>query len=200
MNSEQESSMNLAYNTKVPLSDILTSYTRIALSSVGGGLSGWVQQEVVEKRRWLSTDEFLSGLAMCQILPGPNIIILSVFIGTRLRGVAGAMAALAGLLILPVLIAIGLSSLYLHFENVDLVQKVIRGMSAAAAGITVAMGIRMLRGYVGNWSALLITVATFIASGLLHYRLLYLLAVLTPLSILLQRYRQKKGARKEEAI
>ena len=184
---------------KVPLADIFSSYMKIALSSVGGGLSGWVQQEVVENRRWLTSDEFLSGLAMCQILPGPNQIILSVFIGTRLRGALGALTALAGLMVLPFFIAIGLSALYLRFEHVEEVQKVIRGMSAAAAGMTVAMGFRLLRRYLGNWSALSIMAATFVASGLLHYRLLYILAVLTPLSILLQHYRQKSVKRKEHA-
>ena len=107
---------------RVPLSTIAWSYLVIALSSIGGGLSGWVQQEVVEKRRWVTTDEFLSGLAICQILPGPNQINFAVHIGTRLRGFAGGGAALAGLLIIPMIIAILLAMVYLHYQNIELMQ------------------------------------------------------------------------------
>lgn len=184
---------------QVPLKSIAWSYLVIALSSIGGGLSGWVQQEIVEKRRWVTADEFLSGLALCQILPGPNQINFAVHIGTRLRGFAGAAAALAGLLIIPMIIAILLAMLYLHYQNIELMQRLVHGMAAAAAAVTVAMGVRLLRPYLRRWQALLVMSAAFAGAGLLHFSLIAVLATLVPVSLVLE-YRRCPVSRQGKGL
>jgi chromate transporter len=80
---------------------IFLVFFRIGLLSFGGGLSGWMFREVVLLRHWLDEDEFLSGMALGQILPGANVANLTIFIGQRLRGLAGAAAGLFGLLVGP---------------------------------------------------------------------------------------------------
>jgi len=183
---------------KTPLRSIAWSYLVIALSSIGGGLSGWVQQEIVEKRRWLTTDEFLSGLALCQILPGPNQINFAVHLGTRLRGFAGAAAALSGLLVLPMLIAVFLAMIYLQYQNIGLLQRIVHGMAAAAAAMTLSMGIRLLRPYLRRWQALVVMGGAFIGSGLLHYPLVAILIVLVPVSLVLEYIRVAPVRRQED--
>src|SRR5215471_7633821 len=92
----------------VTLSQIFALFARIGLTSFGGGLSAWIYREVVDKRRRLSEDEFLAGLTLAQILPGPNVINISIYIGQRLRGTVGSATTVLALLLPPMIVAVGL--------------------------------------------------------------------------------------------
>ncbi len=70
-------------------------FARIGLTSFGGGLSGWLLREFVQRRGWLGEEEFLSGLALAQAFPGVNVVNLAIWIGYRLRGTPGALAGAA---------------------------------------------------------------------------------------------------------
>ena len=70
-------------------------FTRIGLTSFGGGLSGWIFREFVQKHRWLTEDEFLSGLAISQTLPGVNVSNMAIWIGYRLVGASAAAIGLS---------------------------------------------------------------------------------------------------------
>src|SRR5215217_829654 len=84
-----------------------------SISAIGfGGVLPWARRLTVERRHWLTAAEFTDLLALCQFLPGPNVINLAVVLGTRYHGAAGAVAALAGILAVPVAIIIGLGALY----------------------------------------------------------------------------------------
>ena len=74
---------------------------QVALSAFGGGLSAWSQRIVVEQRRWMSNEAFLTGLTVARLFPGPNQINMAVYIGALFRGLAGAIASIAGMLIVP---------------------------------------------------------------------------------------------------
>ena len=91
----------------VKLSEIFLVFLRIGAFSFGGGLTGWVYREVVQERRWLAEQDFLSGMAVSQILPGANVTNLSVYIGQKLCGTIGAFIALTGLLVIPFFLVIG---------------------------------------------------------------------------------------------
>ena len=80
--------------------DLFVSFTWLALQGFGGVLA-IVQREMVEKKRWLTPDEFLEDWAVAQVLPGPNVINLALMIGDRYFGLRGAMAAVAGMLAVP---------------------------------------------------------------------------------------------------
>src|SRR4051812_49698862 len=82
------------------LTHLFLSFTWLALQGFGGVLAV-VQREVVEKKQWLTPDEFLEDWAVAQVLPGPNVINLALMIGDRAFGLRGAMAALAGMLAVP---------------------------------------------------------------------------------------------------
>src|SRR3982751_7016842 len=84
---------------------------QIGLLSFGGGLTGWVHREVVVRRAWMTEQDFLSGVALGQILPGTNISNLLVYIGQRLHGGLGAVVALGGLLTGPFFAVIGLATI-----------------------------------------------------------------------------------------
>jgi chromate transporter len=122
-------------------------------------------------------------MTFCRVLPGPVQFNMAVYVGCKLRGFPGALAALAGLLTLPFLIVLTLAILYFQFHKVPEVQSALRGMTAASVGLTLALGIKLAQRYRHRFGAVLFIVAAFVPVALLHFRLLHVLAVLAPLAI-----------------
>lgn len=119
---------------------ILTrTFNRIALASFGGGLSAWSREVIVVERGWMREEEFLSASTICRILPGANQVNMAVFVGTRLHGGAGAVAAVAGLIACPTVLVLLAGALYLHFRDVPGLQHVLAGMASAAVGLTLSV-------------------------------------------------------------
>ncbi|MFN9547506.1 MAG: chromate transporter [Cyanobacteriota bacterium] len=156
---------------------------RVALSSFGGGLSLWSQRILVEERRWLSNDAFLTGLTVARLLPGPNQINLAVYVGASFRGLPGALAALAGMLLVPFSLLMGVGLFYFRGHSLPLVDRVLAGLVAAAAGLALSMGFKLLPAYRKDPVALGLAGLVFVAMDVLHVRLVPLLLVISPLAM-----------------
>ncbi|WP_313169875.1 chromate transporter [Massilia oculi] len=124
------------------LTDLFVSFTLIALQGFGGVLAV-IQQQVVERKRWMSNEEFVEEWSVAQIMPGPNVCNLAMMIGTRHFGLAGAMSALAGILTVPLILVLCLALVYAQFATQPQLQGALRGMAAVAAGLIAATGLRM---------------------------------------------------------
>src|SRR5690242_20992989 len=94
---------------KVSLFELAWTFNHIALASFGGGLSAWSREVLVVEKGWLGEAEFLSAMTMCRILPGANQVNMAVFAGTKMRGMAGAVAAVFGLCAMPLVVVLVLS-------------------------------------------------------------------------------------------
>jgi chromate transporter len=103
-----------------------------------------VQREVVDRKGWLTQEEFIEDWAVAQIMPGPNVVNLSLMIGGRYFGIAGALAALAGLLALPLVLVLGLVILHDRFAASPVVAGALHGMAAVCAGLIGAAGLRLV--------------------------------------------------------
>lgn len=119
------------------------SFTLLALQGFGGVLTV-VQTELVEKKRWLTREEFLDDWAVAQVMPGPNVINLSLIVGGRYFGLKGAMAALAGLLALPLTLVLVLAMIHAQFAQHPGVAGALRGMGAVAVGLIAATALKLL--------------------------------------------------------
>ena len=124
------------------LRDLFVSFTLLALQGFGGVLA-IVQRELVENKRWMTREEFIEDWAVAQIMPGPNVVNLSLMVGGRYFGLKGAMVALAGMLTVPLVIVLMLALLYAQFSNHLGVAGALRGMGTVAAGLIVATGLRL---------------------------------------------------------
>ena len=122
--------------------DLFWSFTWLALQGFGGVLAV-VQRELVEKKRWMTNDEFVEDWAVAQIMPGPNVVNLSIMIGERYFGWRGAVAALAGMLTFPLILVLAVAVVYAQFASQPAVAGALRGMGAVAAGLIAGMGLKL---------------------------------------------------------
>ncbi|PXX48089.1 MULTISPECIES: chromate transporter [Aquitalea] len=173
---------------------LFLGFFSIGLSGFGGVLPQ-AHRMLVQQRRWLSEEEFTELLGLGQILPGPNIVNMSIAIGSRCHGVAGAWLAVAGLMLAPLVIVLSMAVLYDHYQSLPDVQGTLHGLASTAAGLLLAMALRMGTKIERHAVAALLAVLTFIAVGVLRWPLLLVLLVLAPVSVLLAWQRGRTGAR-----
>ena len=164
------------------LPDILRVFTAMGLASFGGGLAGWMHREIVERRRWMSEEGFLAGVALGQVLPGPNSVNLALYIGQQLRGVPGAAMAFTGILGPPFVVILGLALLYGWGTGVAGFAVVLGGVAAAGLANSLATGLRTAR-RIRGLSSWVVVAVTFITIGLLRWPMIAVVAVLIPASI-----------------
>lgn len=126
------------------LADLFISFTLLALQGFGGVLA-IVQRELVEKKKWLTPEEFVEDWAVAQIMPGPNVVNMSIIVGGRHFGLAGAMTALAGMLLLPLLLILAIAIIYAPYAHHPPVVDALRAMGAVAAGLILSTGVKLAR-------------------------------------------------------
>jgi len=122
--------------------ELFLAFNRLALQGFGGVLAV-AQFELVERRGWLTKEAFLADLSVAQVLPGPNIVNLSLMFGDRCFGLRGAVAALGGLLVVPLAIVLALAALYAQFAQWPMVAGALRGMGVVAAALVVATALKL---------------------------------------------------------
>jgi len=154
--------------------DLFLSFNRLALQGFGGVLPV-AQQELVERKRWLTHAEFVDLLSAAQVLPGPNVVNLALMLGDRFFGLRGALAAAAGLMAAPLVIVLALATLYGRFATTPAVAGALRGMGAVAAGLVLATAWRLAGSLRGNVLGLPLcaglALAAFVAMALLRWPL-----------------------------
>jgi chromate transporter len=159
-------------------SDLFWSFSWLALQGFGGVLAV-VQRELVERKQWLTREEFVEDWAVAQILPGPNVVNLSLMLGDRYYGFQGALLAMAGMLLFPLLIVLGLVLLYSGVADQPHIQGALRGMGAVTAGLITATGLKLLpalqRNPLGQGLSWLFVALSFVAIGLLRVPLVWVL-------------------------
>ncbi len=162
--------------------DLFLTFTHLTLYSFGGALF-WSRRMFVERRRWLTEQEFVEMLAISQLLPGANGVNMAVMIGYRLAGFLGAAASLCGFLAAPCAIVVALAVLYRYFGSAPLVRDALAGMSIVAVGLIIAMAAKIakvLQRRALPWGFALVA---FIGVGVMRWPLLAVLGALAPLAI-----------------
>ncbi|CAM8658285.1 ChrA Chromate transport protein ChrA [Comamonadaceae bacterium] len=158
--------------------ELFFAFSVLALQGFGGVLAV-VQRELVDKRKWLTAEEFVEDWAVAQILPGPNVVNLSLMLGDRYFGWRGALTGVAGMLCFPTIVVLMLAALFAGVADVPEVQGALRGMGAVAAGLIAAAGLRLVGALRSNAMGILtcwaLVVATFVAVALMRLPLAWLL-------------------------
>jgi chromate transporter len=166
------------------LAEIFVAFAAIALYGFGGVLA-WSRRMVVDERKWMTPEEFNEAYAVCQFLPGPNVVNFSVVFGSRFRGPVGAVVALFGLMGPPVVIVLLIGALYARFGEIAALQRAFGGMTAAAAGLVIGIVAKMAQPLLRERFGLapLVALAVFFAVGVMRWPIYWVLLVLVPVSI-----------------
>jgi chromate transporter len=163
---------------------LFVTFFSIALSGFGGTLP-FARRTLVERKGWLTPEDFTETLSLCQTLPGPNIVNMSIVVGARACGWRGSVAAALGLVGTPVIIVITLGLLYSRFGGLETVRHALVGLGASASGLIVATAMRMAEPLLRSrpWLAAPFILTGFTAVAILRFPLPYVLIALGPLSI-----------------
>jgi len=167
-------------------------FNRLAMQGFGGVLPV-AQIELVERAGWLTREEFVETLSVAQVLPGPNVCNLALMVGDRFFGWRGALAALGGMMLVPLLIVLVLAAAYDHWAHLPAVAGALRGMGAVAAGLVIAtalkLGAALKTNPLGVPLCLALTGATFAAVALARLPMVWVVLGLGSLAIALAWWR-----------
>jgi chromate transporter len=158
------------------------AFLKVSLYGFGGPIV-WARRILVEERHWLGDLEFAEILSFCQFLPGPNVVSMTVCVGAKFQGVAGALAALAGFVLIPWTVGFAIGIVVLSYVQTALLQGILRGVAAAAAGMIIATGIRLLLAHRHRPVALAVATLAFIGLAAARLPLLVVVLGLVPISI-----------------
>lgn len=163
--------------------ELLISFGTIGLYGFGGVMP-WARWMLVEKKRWITPQEFVDMLSLCQFLPGANIVNLATCVGSHFHGFRGALASFLGLMVAPICIVLGLVILYDAYGHLPAIESGFRGVSSAAAGLILGMGIKIGLPYRKNIRVMAFAATAIVAVVIFKVPLIWVLAFLLPASML----------------
>jgi chromate transporter len=168
------------------LTELFGGFLAVSLSGFGGVLP-WARRMIVERKRWMTNEEFNEDFALSQFLPGPNMVNFSVVFGTRFGGAAGAAVALTGLIGPPIVIVTALAFLYERYGGSEVLGHVLAGIAAAAAGLLIAVIAKMVAPmFIKRWnSGPVVAILAFVGVAIMHWPLPYVFLGLAPFSVAL---------------
>nr|TFG52689.1 MAG: chromate transporter [Hyphomicrobiales bacterium] len=179
----------------ISLPSMLVLFLHIGLTSFGGSTMAWMHREIVEKRKLLSDQGFMTGLTIAQVLPGANPVNLALYLGMHARGRMGAAVAVFGIIFPAFCVILIMGFLYRTYSGFETTHVVLGGVAAAGVGATLAMGVKLARSVMVRFVPTAIALFTFFVVGILRWPLVPVVAVMVPLSILqayLMHRRQSK--------
>ena len=168
---------------RIGLPAIFVAFSWLGVTSFGGNTAAWLYHQIAQRRHWVTDAEFLSGVALSRIMPGSGGVNLTVQVGQRLRGSAGAVAAVVGLLSGPLVIVVALAVAYTRIGWNPAVRAVLDGIAAAAIGLTFATGLKLLPSGSARFGPLAVTLATVLCVAVLRWPMLPVVLCLAPISI-----------------
>src|SRR5262245_13174210 len=176
----------------VPLLELMGVFFRVGVTSFGGSTAAWLYREIVERRGWLDEPHFITALTLAQVLPGANPVNLSIYVGSQLRGGIGGAAAAFGMVGPAFCLILVLGYLYRQFGDNPVVHMMLGGLAAVGVGMTLYIGVKLSR-QVRKPIPILIALAIFVMVGLLHWPMVPVVLVLTPLSVGLAFWTSKRA-------
>lgn len=166
------------------LLQLFLAFGKISLVSFGGGVTALMYREFVIGRRWVAEGDFMSGLALAQAMPGVNVTNLAIWLGSQLRGPAGAVVACLGALVPAALLIIGVGALLHELAKTPLGATALAGVAAAALGLTLAMGLRTAKFALVDRTTLAVFCIALVGAAAVG-SIVLLVAILAPISVVL---------------
>ena len=174
------------------LLELASLFAFIGMTSFGGGLTAYIRRLVVTKKQWLTDEEFLPGLGLVQLLPGANVVGLSVYIGNHLRGPIGSIIALTAMIIPPFIMVCALGFIYFYAGKTTDAGAILAGVTAAACGLMASMVFEAGQKAITGVFDVLLIILTFLLVRIGHLHVPYVILIVAPLAIWWHRPREAK--------
>ncbi len=171
---------------------ILAAFAMVGVGGFGGAMPV-IMHELVDRRRWLTPEDFAEILSLCQILPGANALNVAIVFGMRSAGWRGALAAVAGMLAAPVAVVLVLASLYSGFSDVPAVARATGVVASAAAGLVAALALRLVWTLRAQPLRLAVAVAVVALIAGLQVPLAGVIATVAPVALTLAAWERRRG-------
>jgi chromate transporter len=172
------------------LLEIFIQFLQIGAVSFGGGIIAYERILLVDKSKWLDSDDFMAFLAISQTMPGLNSVNLAVLAGDYLRGVPGAISATLGLILPGSAFVLALGVLYASNADHPLANLLLMGIAAGACGLLTAITYRIGGEHWKHIKSLAIIAATFVLMSIVKLALPLVLLIMAPVAIYLYRPNQ----------
>ncbi len=175
------------------LFDLFWSFLKIGLFTFGGGYAmiPLIQAEVVEKKRWIAKQDFLDLLTLAQSAPGPISLNTSVFVGYKMRGYAGAVMSILGVVVPSFAIILAVAMLFADVRYNPVVDAAFKGMRPAVVALIIVPVISLARGM--HWAMLAVVAATALAIWHLGWSPIYILAAAAATGVAWALFTAKKS-------
>lgn len=177
----------ISHTQKVSLYDLFVQFLIIGAISFGGGIVAYERILLIDKRKWLTEDEFMAYLAISQTMPGLNSVNLAVLAGDHLRGIGGAISATLGLILPGSLFVLIVGVAYANNPDHPLTNMLLTGIAAGACGLLAAITYRIGGQHWKHLKSLLIIIFTFGLMSVVKLSLPLVLIIMAPISIYLYR-------------
>lgn len=172
--------------------NLFWTFAKVSAFTIGGGMAmvAVIREILVEKKKWMTDDEFMDVLAISQSLPGLLAVNISIFLGYRLRGTKGSIVATFGSILPPFLIILLIAMVFTNYKDNATVQAIFKGIRPAVVALIAVPTIQMaIRQKLNVWSGLL-ALATILLIVLLKVSPIYIILVVGVAAAVLAKYRE----------
>jgi chromate transporter len=185
----------MAPDTAPPPTAAQLSLTYFRIGLIGfGGVNAWARRVIVEEKRWLTDQEYAEVLGLGQALPGPNALNVAIQLGERWGGPLGAIAAPAGLFAGPLCVLMGLAVAHDRWGEVAIVQSVLHGTAAAAAGMVIGTALKMGQKLKPSLPQLAVGLSALVGAAVLRLPLPVIVLGLAPFGIAAAWWNMRRAA------
>ena len=177
----------------VSLATLVKVFFGVGLASFGGSSAAWLYRDLVQKRQWISEEEYLSAMTLSQILPGANPVNMALYVGTKLKGGKGGIAAVLGLVGPPFVVILILGAFYVSYGATPFVRQLMGGLMAVGVGMVLQLAAQLAKN-IRRFIPAVFALAIFLAVGVFRWPMIPVVLVLAPLSIAAEAYLSRKPA------
>ncbi len=155
------------------------TFFKIGAFTIGGGYAmiPIIQQEIVDKKKWIEEEEFLDIIAISQGSPGPIAINASIFIGYRLKGLKGAITCMLGTALPSFMIILLIAMMFFQYRNNPIVEKVFLGIRPAVVALIASAVYKMYKSSQIKGIRILIAIASMLIIVFTNISPVYLILV-----------------------
>lgn len=148
-----------------------------------GGVLPIARRIIVDQRKWMTQAQFNDLFALCQFMPGANIVNFAFAFGARHRGISGSAAAVLGLLAAPMGIVMVLGAAYARWGSLPVARHGLAGLAAAAAGLVLGTALKIATPIFSSRTNVALAAAVFVLVLLLHLSLPLTVLIVLPVSL-----------------